>query len=59
MDNTIIMKCPICGQQVTKIADTDKEPKGERKCESEYYLHVDDKLIKFKHPKHNYYGEGK
>ena len=47
--------CPICGQPVQKVIETDWEPKNMIVCESEYYVHYGDKLVKFKTPKHNYY----
>jgi hypothetical protein len=60
MEEEIKMKCPMCQQPVTKVIDTDKDSYSkEPTCISEYYLHIGERLIKFKHPKHNYYGEGK
>ncbi len=52
------MKCPICGEPVTKVITSDNDHRTNIKCESEYYVHFGDKLVKFKHPKHNYYGKG-
>jgi hypothetical protein len=47
--------CPICNQPVRKVTETDWEPKNMVVCESEYYVHYGDKLVKFKTPKHDYY----
>jgi hypothetical protein len=49
------MHCPLCGLQVLKVVETDKDYKTEAECGNEYYSHRGDKLIKFKHPKHDYF----
>lgn len=55
METEIHTACPLCGEKVIKVIETDKEYTSDVKCYNEYYQHRGDKLIKFKHPKHNYH----
>jgi uncharacterized protein with PIN domain len=58
MENTqsnIEMRCPICGERVTKVNESDISHKNSVKCVNEYYEHRGEQLTKFRNPKHNYY----
>ena len=44
-------QCPVCLGKVHKIIESDHVPAGELTCESEFYIHKGDKLIKIKNPK--------
>jgi hypothetical protein len=43
--------CPLCLEPVVKVTESDRVVKNNVKCESEYFIHYDDKLIKIKNPK--------
>lgn len=45
------MKCPICGQPVTKVVESDREIKNDIKCENEYFMHYGTSLEKFVTPR--------
>lgn len=55
METEIKTHCPICLETVVRVIESDHEVKNNIKCESEYYIHYNNKLIKFKHPKHDHF----
>lgn len=47
----IIMKCPICGEQVRKVKDIHEDHKDGAKHENEFYIHYRDILYRIENPK--------
>lgn len=43
-------RCPICGERVIHVKETDETVRTRIKCESEYFIHYADRLIKIKTP---------
>jgi hypothetical protein len=44
-------KCPICGQPVTKVKETDHTYVHPVECENEFYRHDGEKLVKYLNPR--------
>ena len=47
----VIMRCPICGKEVTKVKEITELDDQESPCSNEFYLHRGKQLIKILEPK--------